>query len=65
MEIDVRSTANLRPIIEMDIGETTKKTLATLKAEKHKERHSDECAVFLHDLSAIQSAAVKYISARS
>ena len=36
MEVDVRSTANLRPIIDMDIGETTKKTLATLKAEKHK-----------------------------
>jgi endonuclease IV len=35
-EIDVRSAANLRPLSEMDIGENTKQTLATVKQEKHK-----------------------------
>jgi hypothetical protein len=35
-EIDVRSAANLRPLSEMDIGETTRQTLDTVKQEKHK-----------------------------
>lgn len=36
MDIDIRSSDNLRPLTEMDIGETTVKTLQSLKQEKHK-----------------------------